>query len=131
MKSFYLTLGMGVMLYICTSWILSFAKSADKMNPIPVIPISNSADLKVIVEYSCMDCHATDGKRIAMAKLNFSRWDHYKTGKPSKKGGSNLENEFQGEMPPMSFRESHPDAIPNASQIDIISKGSETLSENP
>jgi hypothetical protein len=131
MKSFYVTLGVGVMLYICTSWILSFVKSADKINPIPVIPISIPADLKVIFEYSCMDCHPTDGKRIAMAKLNFSRWDHYKTDKPSKKTAVIWKMNSQGEMPLMSFRESHPDAIPNASQIDIICKGSETLSGNP
>ena len=129
MKNFYLTLGVVLMLYICTSWILSSAKPANKKSAVALSNTSIPVDVNAIFENSCMGCHATDGKRIAMVKLNFSRWDHYKPGKQAKKSAAICEMISKGEKPPKSFRESHPDAIPTASQIDRICNWSETITQ--
>jgi mono/diheme cytochrome c family protein len=86
--------------------------------------------VNVIFENSCMGCHATDGKQIAMAKLNFSKWDQYKSRKQIKKAEAICKIISKGGMPPKSFRELYPEAIPTPSQIDMICKWSETLTQN-
>jgi cytochrome c5 len=85
-------------------------------------------DVEVIFKKSCMHCHASDGKSIPMAKLNFSNWDNYKPGKQAKKALAICKIITSGAMPPKSFREKNPDAIPTASQKSLICKWSETLS---
>ena len=74
-----------------------------------------------------MDCHATGGRHTAMSKLNFSKWDKYKSRKQAKKSAAICRMITKEAMPPKSFRESHPNAIPTETQKDLICKWSKTL----
>lgn len=58
-----------------------------------------------------------------MAKLNFSKLNHYKSSKLIKKVEAICKMISKGAIPPKSFGKLNPDAIPTASQIDIIYRG--------
>ena len=74
-----------------------------------------------------MYCHASGGKSIPMAKLNFSNWDRYKSGKQVKKTASICKIISKGAMPTKSYREDNPEANLSATQKELICKWSETL----
>jgi hypothetical protein len=76
-----------------------------------------------------MDCHATGGNHMAMSLLNFSGWDKYKPGKQAKKAGAICYMISKGSMPPKSFRDANPEAVPTADQKDAICKWSGTLKQ--
>jgi hypothetical protein len=76
-----------------------------------------------------MSCHATGGRNLAMTKLNFSDWDNYEPGKQVKKAAAICKRITKGTMPPKSFRVSNPDAIPTASQKEMICTWSGTLTQ--
>lgn len=84
-------------------------------------------EIKVIFEKSCMDCHAPDGKKLAMKHVNFSEWDNYKPAKQAKKAAAICKMITKKAMPPKSYRAKYPEAIPTATQKDMICKWSKTL----
>lgn len=118
---------MTLMFSILTASVLSPIKLTDKKTTSPVTTNSIPDDVKVIFKNSCMDCHATGGKGMAMAKLNFSDWDNYPPDKQAKKVVAICNVITKGAMPPKSYGEKKPEAIPTASQKDMICKWSETL----
>jgi cytochrome c5 len=85
--------------------------------------------VKDVFKNSCMGCHATGGKGMAMAKLNFSEWDSYSAEKQAKKAEAICNVITKGSMPPKSFRQSHPEAIPTDAQKELICKWSKTCAE--
>jgi cytochrome c5 len=119
-----------VMFSVLTIPVLSQAQSAGKKSTAQLTVSSIPDDLEVIFQKSCMDCHAIDGKMMAMAKLNFSEWDKYKAGKQTKKAVAICRKITKGAMPPKSYREKYPETIPSASQIELICKWSKTLAAN-
>jgi cytochrome c5 len=127
MKKTFLFLMMAVMFSILSASVLSPAKSVSKKSVTTITTTSIPDDLKVIFKNSCMDCHATGGKGMAMAKLNFSEWDNYAPEKQAKKATAICNVITKGSMPPKSYKESKPDAVPTASQKELICKWSETL----
>jgi cytochrome c5 len=127
MKKTFLFFMMAVMFSILTSSVLSPVKSGDKKSSTAVTTTSIPDDLKAVFKNSCMDCHATGGKGMAMAKLNFSEWDNYAPDKQVKKAAAICNIITKGSMPPKSYGAKKPDAIPTASQKDMICKWSETL----
>jgi cytochrome c5 len=129
MKKMYLFLAVTFVLLVFASAALSPAKPADKKSQTPVASSSIPEELNTIFENSCMGCHATGGKSMAMAKVNFSDWDKYSPEKQAKKAAAICKMLTKGAMPPKSFRESHPDAVPTAAQKDMICKWSETLTQ--
>jgi hypothetical protein len=66
---------------------------------------------------------------MAMAKLNFSEWDSYSAEKQAKKAEAICNVITKGSMPPKSFRQSHPEAIPTDAQKELICKWSKTCAE--
>lgn len=80
-----------------------------------------------IIDKSCMDCHSDDGNKLAAMKLNFSNWEKYKPGKQAAKSAAICKIVGKGNMPPKSYRESHPDAVLTKAQIEMICKWSESL----
>lgn len=126
MKKTYLYLMMITMVTVLSFPVLSPGQSAvEKSTPLSISSIPDN--LEVIFQKSCMDCHATDGKAMARAKLNFSDWDNYKARKQTKKAAAICKMISAGKMPPKSFREKYPEMIPSASQIELICKWSKTL----
>jgi cytochrome c5 len=127
MKKTYLYLIKIMLFLLLTIPFLSPAQPAVKKSTAAVTVSSIPDDLELIFQKSCMDCHATDGKAMAMAKLNFSDWDNYKAGKQTKKAVAICKMISKGGMPPKSYREKHPENIPTASQIELICNWSKTL----
>jgi hypothetical protein len=126
MKRTFLFLAIIVMVTVLTASVLSLSKDGEN---ITTLMTTNAIpdDLKVIFKNSCMDCHATGGKGMAMAKLNFSDWDNYSPDKQVRKADAICKIVTKGTMPPKSYGEKNPNAIPTASQKDMICKWSKTL----
>jgi cytochrome c5 len=127
MKKTFLFFAMAAMFSILTASVLSPKKHAVKKSTTPVTITSIPDDLQVIFKKSCMDCHATGGKGMAMANLNFSDWDNYTPDNQAKKAVAICNIITKGAMPPKLYGENNPEAILTASQKDMICKWSEML----
>jgi cytochrome c5 len=127
MKKMYSFLAVTMVFLIFTSSVLSPEKPADKKSTTPLVTTPIPDDLNMVFKNSCMGCHATGGSHMAMSMLDFSKWANYKPGKQAKKAAAICKMITKGAMPPKSFRESHPDAIPTETQRNMICKWSETL----
>ena len=80
-----------------------------------------------IFQASCIKCHGSNGRLLALAKLNLSKWDEYTAAEKGKKA-SVICSEVTGEkMPPKSVRKSNPELIPSKEQIELICKWAESL----
>ncbi len=128
MKKLMLFSGLMVMLVAVTSFGLApreggSNKAASGVSATSSIP----DDVMAVVKNSCMGCHATGGKGMAMAKVNFSEWDTYPAAKQAKKAEAVCNVLTKGSMPPKSFRASHPEAVPTDAQKDMICKWSKSL----
>ena len=137
MKSNYRIAG-SVMLALSALWILissfygdnhiKMASSESEMRNLQrVLSDSLPAEIHEVLSTSCLNCHATGGKALAMAKLNFSEWNNYDPEKQVKKAEAICEKLSKGSMPPKSFVRDHPDKVPTAEQLDIICKWTENL----
>jgi hypothetical protein len=127
MKSNYLYTILILAFPVLTVSVLSPAQFSYKKSTTQMTITSIPDDVEMIFKNSCMYCHASGGKSIPMAKLNFSNWDNYKPGKQAKKAASICKTISKGAMPPKSYRENNPEAIPTASQIELICKWSAKL----
>jgi hypothetical protein len=127
MKKMYLFLTVITLLLVFASSTLSPVNPTDKKSITAVTTSSIPEELNTIFKNSCMGCHATGGKAMAASKLNFSDWENYAPEKQAKKAAAICKELSKDAMPPKSFRESNPDAIPTAAQKDMICKWSETL----
>jgi hypothetical protein len=125
MKKSYLYLMISMVLVLSFQVVSPGQPAVKKSAPLTISSIPD--DLEVIFRKSCMGCHATGGKAMAMAKLNFSAWDNYKASKQTKKAADICKMLSTGKMPPKANREKHPENIPTASQIELICKWSKTL----
>jgi cytochrome c5 len=131
MKKVYLFLAMIGLVLFFTASVLSPVKPTGKKSTTVVAPTSSIPDdLKVIFKNSCMACHSNDGSHMAMTMLNFSDWDNSTPAKQAKKAAAICKMITKGAMPPKSFREANPDAVPTESQKAEICKWSETLTQN-
>ncbi|MFA6334845.1 MAG: heme-binding domain-containing protein [Bacteroidales bacterium] len=119
MKKIYLFLSVIAMVLIVTSLVVP----QQPTNPIP-------DDLKTVFKTSCMACHANEGSRLAMSKVNFSKWDSYDSEKQSRKAASICKSVYRGSMPTKSFVKSNPGAILTDAQKNKICKWSDNLNRN-
>ncbi len=129
MKMFFLFVTVAGMFLTFAALNLSHKDDPGKKGTTPVIVSSIPDDLKIVFKNSCMGCHATGGKAMAMAKLNFSEWENYAPDKQAKKAGAICKMISKGKMPPKSFRASHPEAVPTAAQKDLICTWSKSLNK--
>jgi mono/diheme cytochrome c family protein len=129
MNKHYLITGMMLLLFLLTSAVLSPKNPVMKRSDTELSSVAIPENVHSILKNSCMGCHAADGNKLAMTKLDFSKWDQYKPKKQVKKTAAICEMVTKGKMPPKSFRESHPEKIPTAAQIDEICKWSETVTK--
>lgn len=80
-----------------------------------------------LIKNACMECHAQGGKALAMAKLNFGKWEEYSAEDKAKKARKMCDELVNESMPPKSYRKNHPQFTPTQEQIDAICKWSNTL----
>jgi cytochrome c5 len=127
MKKMFLFLGVVALMLGLTSVVLLPAKPKSTVATVTAKTNAIPDDVMAVFKNSCMGCHATGGKKMAMSMLNFSEWDMYKPEKQAKKAAAICKIVTKGAMPPKAFRKSHPDAVPTPSQKDLICKWSNTL----
>lgn len=121
MKKYFLFSGLVVVLIACASWVL-----AGKSGSAP-LPAAMPDDVQAVVRNSCMACHATGGKKMAMSIVNFSEWDNYSAEKQAKKASAICNVITKGSMPPKGYLNSNPGAAVTAAQKDIICNWSKSL----
>lgn len=129
MRKTLLVLSTGVAMVLLTSFISFSAGDRTKIVSNEVMLKAIPDDVNAILKASCMDCHATGGKGMAMSKVNFSEWDNYDPSKQAKKAEAICNVVTKGTMPPKSYKESHPQAVLTDEQKELICKWSEGLAE--
>ena len=67
-----------------------------------------------------MGCHSTGGNFMAEGKLNFDKWNNYKTKKQINKADDICRMLTKGAMPPKKAREAKPELIPTKAQVKSI-----------
>jgi hypothetical protein len=80
-----------------------------------------------IFQVSCSNCHGSNGRLLALAKLNLSKWDEYTAAEKARKASAICSEVTAGKMPPKSVRKSNPELIPSKEQTELICNWSESL----
>lgn len=84
-------------------------------------------NINKIFKVSCMNCHGSDGRLLALAKLNLSKWDEFTAAEKANKAAGICYEMTEEKMPPKSTRKSNPELIPSKEQTDLICKWAESL----
>jgi len=86
------------------------------------------AEVKSIVERSCIACHSEDGNALAKMKFNFTKWDEYSTEKQVSTGQDMCKMLTKGKMPPQKYLDANPEVKPSDKEKKIICDWAATLS---
>ena len=126
MKRNYLLIGTGAvgLLLILASVVLSFSNAPAEKSSNQTTALTIPDNLKPVFKNSCMACHATDGRKMPAAKVNFSNWDKYEPAQQVNKAAAICKKITAGSMPPKSFVSSNPTAALTPEQKDLICKWS-------
>lgn len=113
------------MLLFIFAFALGFNVPADNQEPPPVpedeLALGFPEDVMDIMERSCFGCHtAESSNKKGKFKLNFSKWDDWKTSKKIGKLDKICEEVKEGEMPPEKFIEKYPDRELSENEAEII-----------
>ena len=92
----------------------------EQSSPIP-------ENINKIFQASCLNCHGINGRLLALAKLNLSKWDEYTAAEKAKKASVICSEVTEGKMPPKSVRKSNPELILTKEQTELICKWAESL----
>lgn len=87
--------------------------TADTLKPVP-------ADVAAIFKKSCIGCHSEPGNKMAMLKLNFSKWDGYSPEKQAAKANTMCEEVTKGKMPPPKFVLKNPETALSPEEVKRI-----------
>jgi len=123
------------MLLFIFAFALGFNVPADNQEPLP-LPEDEPAldfpeDVTVIMERSCFGCHtAESSNKKGKSKLNFSKWNDWKTSAKIGKLDKICEEVKEGEMPPEKFIEKYPDRELSENEVDIVCKWVDTEVDN-
>jgi hypothetical protein len=110
---------------VALAWILYIHPlQADSDKKIYTANNSIPSEITVVLRRSCIKCHDSGGNEIAMAALNFSKWDTYTPEIQAKKAKLMCNVLSNESMPPMAVKRADPELIPTAAEIDIICKWS-------
>jgi hypothetical protein len=99
------------------------ARCQDTAKEFPSLP----DNVYKIVSFSCVPCHTSTGGLMSREKLNFTKWADYSISKQKEKAEKMYTELKKGAMPPKNARETRPEIIPTADQVDIIKKWAESL----
>ena len=84
-------------------------------------------NINKILKASCLGCHGSDGRLLALAKLNLSKWAEFTADEKVNKAAGMCYEITEGKMPPKSARKSNPELIPSAEQIKLVCNWAESL----
>jgi mono/diheme cytochrome c family protein len=123
-----LILSLSVIFAVLLSFAFIFSPESNEFeNKLETVSAPIPDELKSIFKASCMDCHATGGKKAATLKLDFSEWNQMSPKKQAGKAAAICKEVTKESMPPKKYKESHPETILTADQIEVIYKWSESL----
>jgi hypothetical protein len=97
--------------------------NAQETNSNSLIP----ADVKALVDKSCISCHSSDGSGMAASRVNFTTWEKYTPEKQASKADDICAIITKGKMPPKKFISSHPDAVLSDADKKIICDWAQSL----
>ncbi|HEX7493811.1 MAG TPA: heme-binding domain-containing protein [Bacteroidales bacterium] len=103
--------------------LTSPVKGQEAANTAQALPDS----INIIVSFSCVPCHTSQGGLMSKAKLNFTEWTNYSPEKQKEKASKMFSELDKGAMPPKSTREKRPELIPTKEQVETIKKWSESF----
>jgi len=84
-------------------------------------------DVAAILKNSCTGCHGNGGGKLARSVWDFSSWNTYSPKKQFEKSTGICNAMTDGSMPPLDIRESYPDKVPTAKQMDLVCKWANSL----
>jgi mono/diheme cytochrome c family protein len=113
-------LQMAVILILASLQNISCQNAKEQPSQIP-------ENINKIFQASCLNCHGSNGRLLALAKLNLSKWAEYTAVEKAKKASGICSELTEGKMPPKSVRKSNPELIPSKQQIELICKWAESL----
>lgn len=90
-------------------------------------PSAIPENINRILKVSCLNCHGSEGRLLALAKLNLSKWAEFTAAEKANKAAGICYELTEGKMPPKSARKSNPELIPSTEQIELICKWAESL----
>lgn len=80
-----------------------------------------------IAEKSCFKCHSEPGNAMALAHVNFTKWDEYSPEKQAAKANAIYKMVSKNKMPPKNFRKSNPDTVPTKEEVMALSGWSQSI----
>jgi len=120
-KILWLTL---IVAFLAIVFAFNFSNATVSINspdPQEQINLDFPEDVKAILERSCFDCHTDEASNFkAKGKLNFSKWDEYKSSKKISKLDAICEEMKDGSMPKKKYVEKYPDKSMSHEDIDLI-----------
>lgn len=110
--------------------MLVFILASIQVTSCQTAPVQKSAipeNVNKILKASCMGCHGSDGRLLALAKLNLAKWAELTPDEKANKAAGICYEITEGKMPPKSTRKSNPEMIPSAEQVKIVCSWAESL----
>ncbi|MEI6766263.1 MAG: heme-binding domain-containing protein [Bacteroidota bacterium] len=127
MKKVMLMLSVLAVAIVASSFVLAPAKAVNGAKSKLTASTSIPADVYKVFEKSCIACHSDGGNGMAAGMVNFPKWDTYNAKKQAKKSAAVCKAITKGSMPPGSYKTSHPEAIPNAQDIKLVTDWATSL----
>jgi hypothetical protein len=127
MKKFIKTVLAITFTLLFTVLIAKPLSAQSSQEPAKTPPASLPADVAKVVMSSCAHCHMEPGNTMALAKLNFSKWDSYDSGKQASKAAGMNKKLSKGKMPPKGYIKDHPDKAPTDAEKKVISDWAKSL----
>lgn len=127
MRKIYFIYAAMIVFAIAAAISINPYKSATQKPIIKPVTAIIPNDVAAILQNSCTSCHGDGGGKLAISMWNFSSWNAYSAKKQYEKSTDMCNAMMDGSMPPPDIRESFPDKIPNAQQIDIVCKWANSL----
>jgi len=124
MKNIFKLLLAGLFLFaVCIANPLKAQISRNPGDSLKAVP----AEVQVVLKKSCFDCHAEPGKKMALSRVNFTKWNEYTSEKQASKATAMCKEVTKGKMPPKKYRQNHPEAIPTTDELKILCDWKETM----
>jgi cytochrome c5 len=107
--------------------LISVPATAQTSEQTKTPPASIPANVSKVLSNSCVHCHMEPGNTMALSHVNLSKWDSYDPEKQAAKAAAMNKKLTKGKMPPKGYRADHPDKIPTAADIKVISDWAKSL----
>ena len=109
MKKYFLVLVPAIVFLLTTGFIWAGSSGYGQDTLIARKGIQIPDNLDKVFTNSCMPCHSANGRKMAKAMLNFSKWDKYGRSTQVRKGKAIARMIGKEAMPPEQFIESSPE----------------------